>query len=446
MMTFVGKLHPLLVHLPIGFLLLGIILHSWESVDKRKNFSSVIDPIFFLGSIAATLSCLTGLQLMNGGEYDIVILERHRNTGITLSILSFITWYLYKKNLSQKLKHFIVTVLTIFIFITGHYGGTLTHGSGFISITKENEETNSIVNIQEAVVYKDLIHPILTKKCVACHGPEKMKGKLRLDTEAFIRKGGKLGNPVIKEAFLLKRILLPPDDEEHMPPKEKGQLTTDEISLIKWWINEGADFNAKVADMKKDAAITALLNKKTKNEEQKSEPESLPEVPKADEKIIAQLKSLGVSIYPISTESNLLNINLINFKDSSLQTWELFTKIAPQLFTINAERSFIHDEHLKLFENAIHLRRLNLKGTSISDNAFQTIATFKFLESLNISDTRISTKGLSTLKGNNRLRYLYIINIPDSNLAIQLANVEIIHKPFILPTLESDTTVVVKSN
>lgn len=446
-MLFIGKLHPLLVHLPIGFLLIGVILHWWETFDRRKQFSMVITPIFLLGSFAATLSSITGLLLANGGEYDLTIIERHRNSGIVLTLLSFLLWIVHKKAASQKMKDFFASAVLILIFITGHFGGTLTHGSGYLGFS-DSKETNSnlyLPNMEEAIVFKDIIQPILEKKCVTCHGSQKMKGNLRLDTKENIQKGGKNGNPLKDEALLLRRILLPPDDEEHMPPKEKGQLTIDEIQLIKWWINAGADFNVSVKNSKPNASISAILSKRNTRKDTIAEAETLPFVEAADPLVIKDLKTLGANISPIYSESNLLHVNLVNVKDSTLVFWEKLSKISNQLFTLKADLPFINNKHIEYLINAQQLRSLSLKGSSVDDNVFTTIQKFTSLQSLNLSDTKITRKGLPQLSANKNLRFLYMLDLSDTSFQFNLPNVEIIDRHFQVPILESDTTRVKES-
>ena len=89
---------------------------------------------------------------------------------------------------------------------------------------------------------KDVV-PILQSRCVECHGPDKQKGKLRLDTKADFFKGGKDGE-IVKpgnagESDLVKRTLLPSDNDDRMPPKGEA-LTAAQIEVLKSWVNEGA--------------------------------------------------------------------------------------------------------------------------------------------------------------------------------------------------------------
>ena len=85
--------------------------------------------------------------------------------------------------------------------------------------------------------------PVLKSSCVDCHGPDKQKAGLRLDTIAAVLKGSKEG-PVVKggspdESSLYQRIILPADDDDIMPPKG-DPLSKAQTDLIKLWIVSGA--------------------------------------------------------------------------------------------------------------------------------------------------------------------------------------------------------------
>jgi hypothetical protein len=101
---------------------------------------------------------------------------------------------------------------------------------------------------QSGVSYTKDIKAILDASCVKCHGAEKPKGKLRLDTLAGILKGGEDGK-VIKpgnsaDSNLVKSIARVGNPDLFMPPpKNKANiepLTAQQIGLIRAWIDQGA--------------------------------------------------------------------------------------------------------------------------------------------------------------------------------------------------------------
>src|SRR6266487_4963945 len=142
------------------------------------------------------------------------------------------------------------------------------------------------------------IQPILKKSCVECHGPEKPKGKLRLDTKDGALKGGKDGVVIepgnADKSEVYRRITLPADNDDVMPNKG-DKLTKAQTDLIRDWINQGATWPDGVVLVSVDA----------KEEKPK---EAAPEIPKlpdykpsaAELKAVATLESLGAAARPIA--------------------------------------------------------------------------------------------------------------------------------------------------
>ncbi|HEY1083292.1 MAG TPA: DUF1549 domain-containing protein, partial [Prosthecobacter sp.] len=87
------------------------------------------------------------------------------------------------------------------------------------------------------------VQAVLESKCLECHNPSKVKGKLLMDTAEAMIKGGSSGASLVpgkpEESEILKRVLLPADHDDIMPPKG-GPLSAGEAELLKRWIAEGA--------------------------------------------------------------------------------------------------------------------------------------------------------------------------------------------------------------
>ncbi|MFN3648958.1 MAG: DUF1553 domain-containing protein [Armatimonadota bacterium] len=95
---------------------------------------------------------------------------------------------------------------------------------------------------QDRVDYLRQVKPVLTERCVACHGVLKQQGGLRLDTAAFARKGGNSG-PAVRPGSpaaspLIKRVMAP-EHGGRMPP-EGEPLKPEEIRSLKLWIEQNA--------------------------------------------------------------------------------------------------------------------------------------------------------------------------------------------------------------
>ena len=86
------------------------------------------------------------------------------------------------------------------------------------------------------------IQPILSAKCVSCHGPDEQEGQLRLDAKASVFRGGVSGRTfeVGKgQASLLYRRITSSDEEKRMPPDDEP-LSAEQVELLRRWIDEGA--------------------------------------------------------------------------------------------------------------------------------------------------------------------------------------------------------------
>ncbi len=87
------------------------------------------------------------------------------------------------------------------------------------------------------------VQPIFESKCLECHNPNKIKGKLLMDTAAALLKGGDTGPGLIAgkpdESEIIKRVVLPKDHDDIMPPKG-GPLAANEVDVLRRWVADGA--------------------------------------------------------------------------------------------------------------------------------------------------------------------------------------------------------------
>ena len=120
---------------------------------------------------------------------------------------------------------------------------------------EEKEKKNSKVDVSKlppasdakGVTYDKDIKPIFEKSCIKCHGPEKQKGKLRLDSLASALKGGEDGKVVLPGdsagSILVHNVAHVGDEDEYMPPPDNKDkippLTPEQIGLIRAWIDQG---------------------------------------------------------------------------------------------------------------------------------------------------------------------------------------------------------------
>lgn len=93
--------------------------------------------------------------------------------------------------------------------------------------------------------FLDKVKPLLDSRCLSCHGPDKVKGALRLDSRAAALKGGDSGPALVPgqpDTSLLLQAVMHVKPDLEMPPKEK--LTTNDIAVLRRWIADGAPWPA----------------------------------------------------------------------------------------------------------------------------------------------------------------------------------------------------------
>jgi len=461
MLEFFGRFHPVFVHLPIGILLLAcicIILSFWT---KFTSLKPALPIMLLLGMLSAVVSCLTGYFLANGGDYDGKLVSNHQWMGISVAVLSLILLIIYQKVKSNVVLGCISGVLIVLISITGHLGGSLTHGADYLTAPLKSDGKKGgaaippITNVQEAFVYQNAVQPLLKSRCYSCHGSEKQKGKLRLDEEAFILKGGEDGHTLVKgkadESELIKRLLLPLTDEDHMAPKEKPQLTPNEITLLKWWIDNGADFKKKFKELPQPEIIkpvlAALQKGETENGEVKASEIPVEEVDAVDNKVLQQFTNLGISVFPVAQNTNYLSANFINAKSMGKEVKDLIKSIKKQLTWLKLENSKVNDQTLEAIKDCKNLTRLSLNYTAITDAGLAQLKDLDQLQSLSLVGTKVTLSGINQLKKLKNLKFIYVyqsnINKADLLKIKQLLpKVSLDSGNYKVPMLAQDTAVI----
>ena len=412
--------------------------------------------IIFWGMLSAVAAAATGLALASNGDYEEELVEPHEWSGIALAALSIALYVLYRKNVKNSVKKLFSLVILILIFVTGHFGGSITHGSEFITagLTGEQEapEMKPIPNIQQTMVYTDVVQPLLKSRCYNCHGSRKQKGKLRLDEQEFILKGGESGKTVVpgspEESEMIERLLLPLNDDDHMPPKGKTQLTKEQIEMLEWWVSTGADFHKRVNELKQPESIKpVLLALETGKSMSEEEEELIPEenVASADTSVIRKLNDAGMAVVPVARGSNYLSANMLISHPRPDSLLESLKALKKQLVLLRIDGVPVKDSTLRHISTLTSLRKLQMSNTDISDQGLQHLAPLQHLRSLNIVGTGVTSNGVAQLKGLKNLKNVYVYrtgvkSTEEENLKKQLPGVTVDFGNYSLPMLEGDTS------
>jgi len=271
---FLGRFHPLAVHLPIGIVLL---VGAAEVATLSPRFRDRLDPAIGLALVPLVVvtagTFFFGHLLVRSGDFAPRLLASHRQAEFFAAVgicLFPLAWAYQRERATPRARgvYRALLGLTLFSLTAGaHFGGTLTHGDGYLTHyapaplrallgvrePKPAASASPQALPQEPRLFANVVQPLLVERCASCHGAEKAKAGLRLDSLDAILKGGESGVVVTPRApddsELLRRVLLPVDDDDHMPPEDKPGLSPAEIALLRFWIERGADDHLLVRDL-----------------------------------------------------------------------------------------------------------------------------------------------------------------------------------------------------
>ncbi|MBY0433814.1 MAG: peptidylprolyl isomerase, partial [Cyclobacteriaceae bacterium] len=302
----VGRMHPLLLHLPIGIVIVVLLLSLFRSEVKPKSFDKVMGWLLTLSALTTVTAALMGLVLSREGGYDDTQLNYHLISG---SAFSFMAWLLMLIGPEQKGSFQLLAVANvILVILAGHFGSVLTHGENFVWAPLMKTPGPALLT-DSTSLYQAAIEPVLRSKCFSCHNEQKKKGKLLMTSVAAIARGGKHGPIWVsgdpERSSLIQRINLPEDHEEHMPPSGKTPLTEKEKQLLFQWIARGANTSQAWTRYAKSDSLF-LLAKEFIHTTPNTNTQPVYNFTAASEETIKKLNTPYRTVTPLAAESPAL--------------------------------------------------------------------------------------------------------------------------------------------
>ena len=304
---FLGRFHPIAVHMPIGVLILSVLIELGcvrRSVEEKWGDMALLT--LFVSAVGGVVAVVFGIFLAREGGYEGGSFLLHQALGIATAVGAIVALFLRLAAMSSGnawAMHGcrVVLLATMMVMSIGaHFGANMVHGSkyltqyapaamasamtsfekwmlSFVEETKPaptatpssgaeppSSDSAPATVASDKQVFQHVILPLLEAKCNKCHNADKSKGDLRMDTYELAIKGGENGNNIVPgkpaESLAIQRMELPLDDDEHMPPDGKEQATAEELAVLKWWIQEGASDKLKVADAKFPVELKAVVD------------------------------------------------------------------------------------------------------------------------------------------------------------------------------------------
>jgi len=376
---FVGRFHPLFVHLPIGMIIITLVL---ELIGKSsKNTLSLM----WLFSFASTLfSIFTGWQLSLGSSYPEDSLFWHKWLGVSIAVTSFLLFAITKY--TDKRKNIFSSILKLGLIIIlslgGHIGGQLKS-------------------------YQHIIYPILEQKCAQCHNAKSASGNLDLTTAEKLLEGGDGGEVISAgdaiESELFRRVTLDQSNIKFMPTKGIP-MTYNEMELLKWWLNNGADFTEKAsASTMSPDVVNGILN--LYNVDFSPRPWYEKEQgPAIDSSVMNMFAAKGFKVNDLSSSDNFLEVGLSGDQVSEGLD---FSSLDQNIIILDFKNSEIAGENYGKISALKNLIRLQLNGTNTATEDILQIKPLPRLESINLFGTKIDDDALDHLANFPALKRIY---------------------------------------
>jgi uncharacterized membrane protein len=420
-----GRLHPLILHLPIGILAIAFLMAWMGRKPKYQNLHPAIGLSLLVGMCSAIFAAGSGYFLSLEGGYNEDMLWQHKWLGIATAVVSVIVYVLFRREeakASSGLFFPVFGVLMLLLSVTGHIGGSLTHGSDFLTEPfnpDDQSEAVVIANMDSAQIFADLIRPIFKEKCVGCHNESKIKGDLLMTTIEGIQKGGETGPMFvagdINNSLFLERAHLPLEEKEHMPPKGKKQLSEDELALLEWWVAQQAPFDKIVAEVERPEPIPAILTKYAQSDNSVYALDV--EVPKAE--TLADLQGDGIPVVLITEGQPFVSVTLSGRQDISRRTFKQLRSVSEQLIELDLSKTNMNDKLLAYLSEFPHLTRLSLNQTQVTGRQLEDLSDLKYLSYLNLYNTPVEDQAIASLSRFASLENLYLWRTNVSPSAIE---------------------------
>lgn len=272
-----GRFHVVVLHLPLGIIVAIVVLELLARREKYAHLRSASAYLWVLGAVSAIVTVALGYMHFAEGSFDSASGIQHRMFGTILAVAFTIVAALRVSGYGQHHASWFLpasVVMLLLATVTGHYGGNLTHGSGYLveyspqfirSMAGLGPRRPRVESLQAADPFLDLVGPMFRSRCSKCHSDDTHEADLNLMSHAGVMRGGESGSVISRgrpeSSELIKRITLPPDDEAFMPAEGNTPLTQTQRRIVEWWIRAGAPVDVTIGelDMQPDTEMAALI-------------------------------------------------------------------------------------------------------------------------------------------------------------------------------------------
>lgn len=411
-----GRIHPMLLHLPIGLLMLVGLLWVFRRSFAGEGVEQLFRFLVLIAALTSVMAALMGFFLSREGGYTDNLLNWHKFTGVGMSLLAYALFLLHERQANNS--RFFTPVLglsTLCLFVTGHFGASLTHGEDYLFPNAQPEA--AIAFTDDTPVFVSTIEPILKANCYQCHNEQKQKGQLLMSTLAGLIKGGKngpiwlAGDPL--NSHLIQRANLPLDDKKHMPPNGKPQLDPNEVGLLTAWIRAGADTKKPLRALAQNDPLRALVQAHLNAQPQTGSAEVVTYTfEAASPETLEKVNTPFRVVVPLAHDSPALQASFFVREAYKPDHLSELSDVKTQLVSLNLTNMPVRDEDLKTIAQFENLEKLILNNSELTGKTLAELKKLSKLKSLALSGTKVDKSALATLAQLPGLKEVFVWNTP----------------------------------
>ncbi|MCA9274979.1 MAG: hypothetical protein KDA29_03040 [Phycisphaerales bacterium] len=264
---FIGRTHLVVLHFPIALLIVAALIELSRALTPRiqRRAAEPFRPGITAITLVAIALLSTAYAVVSGlilGFDEPAKVDLHRIFGIATGVLvlalcvSMLAALRATSRTPALIYLALLGISAVVVGYTGHLGGNLTHGTGFITrplahiFNREPAAADPIpiatlnpadfaLSQAQLDTYLDTIQPIFDNHCIECHGAEKAENDVRLDAIEYVL------DPTLEilvhgdadASEIVYLIELPTGDPDIMPPEDDADpLNPDQIEAIRAWV------------------------------------------------------------------------------------------------------------------------------------------------------------------------------------------------------------------
>jgi hypothetical protein len=427
---FLGRFHVVALHLPITLILVVAGLEWLNRGGRRPDLERALRMLWGATAIAAVGTVILGYMHFSEGSFTGPSAIAHRALGTSVGVVSLIGWWLQSRTGLglRRAKSAAVALLVVLIFLTGHFGGNLSHGSTFLVEYAPNWIRSAlglqparppVTTVAAADPYLDIVQPIFVQRCVSCHNASKKKGELDLTAYARAVKGGENGPVIVKgnadASDMIRRVSLSPGNDDFMPHDSQTPLTADQIAILRWWIDAGAKTSVKVGSLKvsptMEQMIAAQLHLRGASPADAAAASAVVAAPQVRE------IALGATEAKVDQKllSTLINVGLMARQVSMVDAHLIVSPITPGAQFTGAQLDALAKTA------ADQVTQLDLSAAGLDDANVAPVTQLSNLTELRLNDDKLTDKAVRALSGLTRLTVLGLYGnsgITDASLQV----------------------------